>query len=133
MKEKRQHSSPRVYSDDFKRQVVSDYIESALTKQEILDKYEIRGNSLIQSWMRKFGVADPYVKTDRGIINHHRLKKKNPDLPEPELQKQALTRRIKELEKELVEEKMRSEMFVRVIEIAERDYRLNIRKKPDTK
>src|SRR6187431_1441570 len=115
MKRKSPHSPSRVYSDDFKRQVVSDYIESSLSKQDILDKYEIRASSAIQEWMRKFGVADPYVKMDRGIINQHRLKKKNPELPEPELQKQALTRRIKELEKELVEEKLRSEMFVRVI------------------
>jgi transposase len=133
MKRNPKHSLPTAFTDEFKRKIVSEYIESELSKTEILAKYQIKSNSAIQSWMRKFGVSDPYVKTDRGIPNHHRLKKKKTDLTEVELQNQALLKRIKEMEKDLGEEKLRSEMFVRIIEIAEKDYKLNIRKKPDTK
>ena len=134
MKRKTRHAPATFYSDDFKRQIITEYIESNLTKREILDKYEIKANSCIQEWMRKFGVSDPYAKKDYlGIINHDRLKKKKPDLSEVELQNTALAKRIRDLEKQLGEEKLRSEMFARVIEIAEKDYKLNIRKKPDTK
>jgi transposase len=45
----------------------------------------------------------------------------------------ALAKKVKELEKLLDEEKLKSEMFARVIEIAENDMKLPIRKKYDTK
>lgn len=84
--------------------------------------------------MRKFGITDPYAKKDYiGLVNTNRLKKKKPDLSEVELENYALNKRIKELEKLLGEEKIRSEMYARVIEIAEKDYKLPIRKKLDTK
>lgn len=52
---------------------------------------------------------------------------------EIELQHLALAKKVKELEKLLDEEKLKSEMFARVIEIAENDLNLPIRKKYDTK
>lgn len=134
MKRKTRHSPATNYSDDFKKQVISEYLASELTKREILDKYGIKANSAIQEWMRKFGVSDPYAKMDYlGILNHHRLKKKKPEPSEIELQNVALSKRVRDLEKQLGDEKLRSEMFARVIEIAEKDYKLNIRKKQDTK
>lgn len=134
MKRKTRHAAATFYSDEFKRQIITEYIESNLTKRELLDKYEIKANSAIQEWMRKFGVSDPYAKKDYlGISNQDRLKKKKPDPSEIELQNMSLSKRIKDLEKQLGEERLRSEMFARVIEIAEKDYKINIRKKPDTK
>lgn len=41
--------------------------------------------------------------------------------------------RIKELERQLEDEQLRSEMYKRMIEIAERDLNIPIRKKSDTK
>ena len=84
--------------------------------------------------MRKFGITDPYAKKDYiGLPNTNRLKKKKPDASEVELENYALNKRVKELEKLLQEEKLRSEMYSRVIEIAEKDLKLNIRKKSNTK
>lgn len=99
-----------------------------------MDKYAIKANSAIQEWMRKFGITDPYGKKDYiGLPNTNRLKKKKPELSEVELENYALNKRVKELEKLLDEEKIRSIMYSRVIEIAEKDLKLNIRKKLDTK
>lgn len=137
MKNKEEKKRPQpatFYSEEFKRKVVTEYLESEQTKREILDKYSIKANSAIQEWMRKFGITDPYAKIDYiGLPNTNRLKKKKPDLSEVELENYALNKRIKELEKILGEEKIRSEMYARVIEIAEKDLKLNIRKKSDTK
>jgi transposase len=134
-KEQKKRPSPAIfYSEEFKKKVITEYLESDLTKREILDKYDIKANSAIQEWMRKFGITDPYGKKDYiGLPNTNRLKKKKPELSEVELENYALNKRIRELEKLLDEEKIRSIMYSRVIEIAEKDLKLNIRKKSDTK
>ena len=133
-KKKTQLQAPIYYSDKFKKKIVTEYLESELTKREILDKYGIKANSAIQKWMRNLGITDPYAKKDYlGLTNTNRLKKKKPEASEAELENFALSKRIRELEKQLGEEKIRSEMYARVIEIAEKDYKLNIRKKSDTK
>lgn len=133
-KKKTQLQAPIYYSDKFKKKIVAEYLESELTKREILDKYGIKANSAIQKWMRNLGITDPYAKKDYlGLTNTNRLKKKKPEASEAELENFALSKRIRELEKQLGEEKIRSEMYARVIEIAEKDYKLNIRKKSDTK
>ena len=132
--QKKRPNPATFYSDEFKKKVITEYLQSDLTKREILDKYEIRANSAIQEWMRKFGITDPYEKKDFiGLPNTNRLKKKKPDLSEVELENYALNKRIQELQKQLSDEKIRAEMYARVIEIAEKDLKLNIRKKLDTK
>jgi hypothetical protein len=62
--QKKRPNPATFYSEDFKRKIVSEYLESDLTKREILDKYDIKANSAIQEWMRKFGITDPYGKKD---------------------------------------------------------------------
>ena len=132
--QKKRPNPATFYSDEFKKKVITEYLQSDLTKREILDKYEIRANSAIQEWMRKFGITDLYGKKDFiGLPNTNRLKKKKPDLSEVELENYALNKRIQELQKQLSDEKIRAEMYARVIEIAEKDLKLNIRKKLDTK
>ena len=84
--------------------------------------------------MRKYGIIDPYAKKDYlGVTNTLRLKKKKPESSELELQNIALSERIKKLEKQLLDEKIRAEMFARVIEVAETELNIPLRKKYDTK
>lgn len=125
---------PTIYSEDFKKKIIAEYLETNQTKREILDKYGIRSNSPLQKWMRKYGIIDPYAKKDYlGVSNTHRMKKSKPEPSELELQIKALQQQNKLLEKQLLEEKIRAEMFARVIEIAEKELKLPIRKKYDTK
>ena len=53
---------PTIYSEDFKKKIIAEYLETNQTKREILDKYGIRSNSPLQKWMRKYGIIDPYAK-----------------------------------------------------------------------
>jgi hypothetical protein len=46
---------------------------------------------------------------------------------------EALRRRIKQLERELDDEKLRAEAYARLIELAEREQGISIRKKDNTK
>jgi len=52
--QKKRPNPTTFYSENFKRKFVSEYLESDLTKREILDKYGIKANNSIQEWMRKF-------------------------------------------------------------------------------
>lgn len=127
---KKRPTPPTVFTEEFKRKVIAEYLESDLTKREILDKYEIRSNSAIQSWMRKLAITDPFGKKDYlGIVNPIRLEKKKPESSELELQNKALEKRIRDLESKVSQEQIRNEMLTRIIEIAENDLKLNIRKK----
>ena len=131
--EKKRSHPPTAFTDDFKRKIISEYLDTDFTKREILDRYEIRSNSAIQSWMRKFGIEDPYGKKEYlGIVKSRALKPK-PEPTELELQNKALEKRIRDLENQLLHEKIRTEMLSRVIDIAENDLKLDIRKKSDTK
>ena len=131
---KKRPGTATFYSDDFKKKVIAEYLNCDLTKKDLLKKYKIRHHGAIQAWMRKFGIEDPYARNAyNGLPSTNRMRNKNTGMSEQELEIHALSKRIKELEKRLEEEKIRSKMYARVIEIAENDLKLNIRKKPDTK
>lgn len=99
-------------------------------KNVSVKKYNIQFKSAIQTWMRILGYTDPHkqpqrFKFGRLIITSLPKKKKQ---SETELEK-----RIRELEHQLEDEKLRSEAYARIIEIAEKEYKIPIRKKPNTK
>lgn len=111
------------YSDDFKMQVVQEYINSNFSQKELLDKYSIRGNSSITKWMRKFGLID---EPEKRQIHHTTMKKGSKKSP----QELALESKVKELEKALEYEKLRSLALDTMIDVAEDMLDISIRKKP---
>src|SRR5690606_24486740 len=116
------------YTEAFKRAVIEEYLHGTATKKELSEKHGIRGKGAFQSWMRELGYVDirmlaapvkasvtmPMSRSDEQDIN-------------------ALRKRIKELERELDDEKLRSEAYARLIELAEREQGIRIRKKDSTK
>ena len=114
------------YSDDFKYQVVQEYLNSDFSQQELLDKYSIKGNSSISNWMRKFGLLDEPIKRQTHHTTMRKGSKKSP-------QELALEAKVKELEKALEYEKLRSLAFDTMIDIAEDKLKISIRKKSGTK
>lgn len=118
----------QIYSEEFKRKVIDEYLSTGVPKMVLLRKYGIKSKSGIQRWMKKFGYTDIYkaVAPTFTFITSPTLIKKLKD--EHELRK-----RIKELERQLAEEKLRSEAYVRIIDKAEKELKIPIRKKPNTK
>ena len=95
---------------------------------DLLRKYGIKTKSGIQRWMKKFGYADIYkaaAPTFTFITS--------PDLIKKLKDEHELHKRIKELERQLAEEKLRSEAYARIIDKAEKELKIPIRKKPNTK
>lgn len=118
------------YDRKFKLKVIKEYLETGCSKMSLLRKYDIRFKSAIQTWMRILGYKDlngPSQKFKFGEITF---------TPLPKLQKNTLTdleKRIHELERQLEDEKLRSEAYARMIEKAEKELKISIRKKTATK
>lgn len=113
----------RVYTTAFKRGVIKEFLAGA-TKEELRRKYDIRGKSAILIWMRKLGYAEPAPEPEEVLV----MAAEQNNLTPAELQK-----KIKQLERALEDEKLRSEGYRRMIDKAEEQLKINIRKKSDTK
>jgi transposase-like protein len=120
------------YDREFKRKVVEEYLATGCTKMSLLRKYNIQFKSAIQTWMRMLGYRDPGGQPQIfkfGQITFTSLAKQKQDTTESvELQK-----RILELERQLEDEKLRSEAYARMIEKAEKELKISIRKKTGTR
>ena|SRR5687767_6596715 len=112
----------RFYNDAFKLQVIKEVLRGQLTKEQARIKYQLRGKSAVLSWMRKFGIWENWQ-----LPNFASMKK------EQQADKSALQKRIKELERALEDAQLKAEFYNRMIDIAERDLKVSIRKKPFTK
>jgi transposase-like protein len=44
------------FADEFKLRVVQEYMDTEASQQELMLKYNIRGNNCITNWMRKFSL-----------------------------------------------------------------------------
>ncbi|WPU99089.1 hypothetical protein SNE26_24050 [Mucilaginibacter sp. cycad4] len=112
------------YSDDFKREVAELYLTSDLTQQQIADKFGIPGHASIQQWVRKFGGEF------RTPVMDNPPKKPKSELPDTA---EGMARRILELEAALERERLTNLATNKMIDIAERDLNISIRKKSGAK
>jgi transposase len=124
------------YSEKFKRKVIEEYLRIGCTKMDLVRKYKIRSKSGITSWMQELGYEDINRKMYYfEVLNRATLMagKKSKKQKIPVSEQTALLEKIKLLELKLEEEKLRSEMFSRMVEIAEKDLNIPIRKKYSTR
>jgi transposase len=121
---------PQVFSESFKLGVVEQVNKGILSKAEANRRYGIKGKSSILLWQRnyqKYGRCSVTLVTD----NPMPLMSKKSSQPGPA--EKELHARIKELERLLEDEQLRSEAYSRVIDIAEKEFNIPIRKKRSTK
>lgn len=120
----------QIYDEGLKRKVIEEYLAGGCSKMDLLRKYNIRTKSGIQRWMKKFGYSDVQKPTAVKFtpLIFPDLTKKNDLKNDSDLHK-----KIRELERQLEEEKLRSEAYARIIDKAEKELKIPIRKKPNTK
>ena len=139
MEQKRQKKGEHFnskYPEKFKRKVIEEYLRTGCTKMDLVRKYKIRSKSGITSWMQELGYEDINRKMYYfEVLNRATLMagKKSKKQKTPVSEQTALLEKIKLLELKLEEEKLRSEMYSRMVEIAEKDLNIPIRKKYNTK
>lgn len=104
------------YSEAFKRAVVGEYERGLLNKDQVQAKYGIKGNSRVLEWCRKYGKLH-YPKA--GSLGRQ--------MKDPQKQ------RIKDLEKQLADAKLKLIAYEQLIEIAEQEEGISILKKDEAK
>lgn len=112
------------YSLSFKLQVVSEVESGELSIKGALRKYGIQAHSTVLNWVRKYGNLDRELEVERAM-------KKTPEqkLFELEAKVRLLERQKSSLEKQLKFQQDKAIMFDMMIDIAENELKVPIRKK----
>ncbi|MBC7850793.1 MAG: transposase [Chitinophagaceae bacterium] len=120
----------RQYSEMFKRQVIEEYLSGSATQAALQRKYDIRGKCAILSWRRTLGMMRETNEDGctLGVLNASVVTKMKQVKSTTELQQ-----RIKELERQLEDAQLRAEAYSRIIDKAEKELKIPIRKKPNTR
>jgi len=107
--------SQRDYTLGFKLQVVSQVEKGDMTYKQAQNTYGIQGRSTVLVWLRKHGTLD--------WSNPMKHMKKTPK------QKESPAQKIKRLEKELADEKLKNEIMNEMVDIFDNEYGAGLRKK----
>lgn len=113
-------------SDEFKLKVVQDYLGTDISREELKKKYGLPGNGYIDRWMLKFGLSKPGEEQ----ISIYKAMSKETAKTDKEKELQL---RVDQLEKDLGMERLRTRALDKMIDIAERELNIPIRKKSGTK
>ena len=109
------------YSDEFKKGIVDEVLKGKLSKEEARRKYGIKGSSAVLNWIRKFeGNKSTSMNPKK---NQVRSGKSIEEL-------EAENARLKQ---ELDVEQLRNRALNVMIDIAENQFKIPIRKKPGAK
>lgn len=121
------------YSIELKHKICKEHMEEGVRLRDLVRKYNLSSHSLIHEWLRNLGYLAVnnrritkcnYIGIENVNMPGKRQKKSTPLTPEQE--------QIELLKKELEDAKLLAEGYRRMIEIAESELKIPIRKKPNT-
>jgi transposase len=120
-----------------KHQIIREVLSGKATKQEIFKKHtgkEIEHGHILR-WMKALGYdthssVKPYIVSDSQEMSKKKSALINPDESFENLQ---LKKRIAELEAQLKEAELKAIAFSTMVDIAEKEFKIPIRKKFNTK
>jgi len=111
----------RKFSEEFKRKVALEVSVGHLNKEEARRHYGIKGKSAVSDWVRIYGDSREKISRIEGSLNIM--------TPQEREKFEALKAKITSLEEELNNEKHRAGLYRTMIEIAEEQLKIPIRKK----
>jgi len=109
------------YSEEFKRHVCQDFLAGQLTRKQVERKFKL-GNSRLTFWLKEFGYD--YQKS-KSVPLSLMIESSTPT---PQANDS-----INKLKRELEDAKLLAEAYRRMIEVAELELKIEIRKKSNTK
>lgn len=113
------------FSEEDKMSIVSEYVTGGRPAQEIADKYHLSSRQILFNWM------DRYVN-EREIVSLPESEEDMSRKPAEERVKELETE-VKRLSKALELERLRSEAYSTMIDLAEKTFNIPVRKKSGTK
>jgi transposase-like protein len=117
----------REYSEEFKRKVLHVMSTEGIYPTEACRRFGITNESTVRNWIKKYNPnIIPLQRTRKPIILN--------DCPkEDSIENIQLKQRIKDLEKALEHSNLKAEAYSTMIDIAEKELKVSIRKKLNTK
>lgn len=115
-------------SEAERREIIEEYLKGGRTKVEIWRHYT--GNheehGQINRWMRQLGYTEKTFSSRPLSL---------PVMPanKPQSSLEELQKKVKQLEQQLLDSQLKEEAYRRMIDIAEKELKISIRKKPNTK
>lgn len=106
----------RDYNLGFKLSIVSEVEKGNYTYKQVQKAYGIQGRSTVLVWLRKYGTLDWRDP------KYHKMPKS----------KETPAQKIKRLEKQLSDEKLKNKILNTMIDISDKQYGTSIRKKFST-
>ncbi len=126
----------KYFTESEKHQIIQELIETQCTKVEIWEKYtgELEEHGQLLRWMRQLGYATG-IKPKRPNIaaNYVQMPKKKKTAQDEDFENLQLKKRITELENQLKEAELKAIAFSTMVDIAEKEFKIPIRKKFNTK
>jgi len=137
MKKTHKRSRPMHFTDEQKHTIIRAYLNSSKTKDEIWRTYTGRADhGGLLRWMRKFGYVEStltHPNSDLPKVSVMSTRKTEPHALTSAVEAERLNQRIKELEQQLQQANMRAIAFETMVEVAEKELGIPIRKKYATK
>jgi hypothetical protein len=121
----------KYYNDTERKIIIEEYLEGGISKTEIWRKYtqQHEEHGHINRWMRLLGYD--VTKSKPKLVSSSLVMKKQ--IRDKKIEKTILEERIKELEQALINSELRASAYDTMINIAEKELKINIRKKSYTK
>ena len=109
------------YTEEFKRSVCEEFLAGDKTLAAVERKHGL-GHTRLKGWLQQYGytVKKPYIIEGRDMAKKKTKKSTDESI------------RIKELEKQLAMARLEATAYRKMIEIAEDELKIEIRKKSDT-
>lgn len=120
----------RGYPESLRQKIVKEVLHGKINKDQARREYGIKGKTIVLKWIRiyeKYGVCSLTLARKPQLLVPNKEKKNKSQ------EQQELEARIKFLEQKLEDESLLKEMYDRMIDIAEKEYKIPIRKKPNIK
>lgn len=113
------------YSEEMKRKVIDQIITGELNLSQASRRYNIGGKCTISRWISNFmNQSQPIVTNEESD-----MVRKSREEEDPKGEIVRLREKIKQLEDQLEYEKLRSEAYETMIRIAEKEFKVPIKKK----
>ncbi len=121
-----QNRAQNNFTNEEKMAMIQEYLTTNISMNQMTKKYHI-GHSTIPKWMRIFGIPMPEEALSQSAMSQN--KDNNPQAVTVE----SLEAQLKVLQAELDREKLKNLALTTMIEVAEEDLHIDIRKKAGAK
>lgn len=116
----------KFYSREFRERVLDAYYNSNESANMIAIRFQVKPET-VKSWVYRKSVSSESQKNGKFVVSSIIPMEKN------KLPVEAMEERIRELEQQLAQERMRSTCLDTMIDVAERELKIAIRKKSGAK